>query len=111
MDITYRNNKLKKIFKDSISLCKKYGHERARKITQRIREFEAALNLHDINLNPKAKLHPLKGDRHGQYAVDVIHPFRLILMPSKCAVIDDDVSFLKKVEAVEFIEVVNYHED
>ena len=39
--------------------------------------LDAATRPEDMN-QPGWRFHPLKGDRAGQYAVDLIHPWRLV---------------------------------
>lgn len=109
MEISYRDKKLKKTFENFSLLLRKYGDRQARKIIQRIQEFEAALNLYDIYLNPMANLHQLKGNRKGQLAVDVINPFRLVFIPFITGEISGYPNYLKSVYAIEIIEIVNYH--
>ena len=56
-------------------------------------------------------LHMLSGDRRGQYAIDLVHPFRLIFEPNHNPVpirgdggVDTD-----QVTSVTILEVVDYH--
>ncbi len=53
----------------------------------------------------------LRGDRHGQYAVDLVNPYRLVFQPT-----DDPVPLKRdggvdvdEVRAVTIIDIVDYH--
>lgn len=74
-------------------------------------ELRAADTLADIGTLPPARCHQLSGDRAGQFAVDVQHPFRLIFesahdpVPRK----EDGGIDLTRVTAVRILEVTDYH--
>ena len=69
-----------------------------RKIFLRIQEIQSAEEV-EIMLNYKiGRCHKLSGDRNGQYAVDLIHPYRLIFT------IQGDVIEIACIE-----EIVDYH--
>ena len=55
--------------------------------------------------------HSLTGDRQGQFACDLKHPFRLIYEPSnKPLPIDENNNLIyNKVSIVEIIEITDYH--
>lgn len=71
----------------------------------------AAGNLHHVSLLPAARLHPLKGDRKGQFAVDAKHPYRLIFESNHdpIPVKEDGGVDLSKVTSVIILEVEDYH--
>lgn len=48
------------------------------KIQQRIDELSAALNVEMMIRFKIGRCHPLKGDRTNQYAVDLVHPYRMV---------------------------------
>lgn len=67
-------------------------------IWQRIDEIAAAPNVEMMVQFKIGRCHPLKGDRKNQYAVDLVHPYRLV--------------FEKKGNEIQiaFIsEIVDYH--
>jgi proteic killer suppression protein len=104
MEIVFKSKKLHKVFNDSSSLIKKYGNKHARKIVQRLNEFNAANSLYDIVILQAPRLHSLKGKMHGYWAVDLIHPFRLVIEP-----MDGETTDLKTVTEIKIIEVIDYH--
>lgn len=76
------------------------------KLTQRVRELDNAPNLGDIKNIPAARLHRLEGQRADEFAVDLIHPFRLIFKP---ILEDADLDKLESITIVRIEEVIDYH--
>jgi proteic killer suppression protein len=60
---------------------------------------------------PQARLHPLKGNRKGQFALDVKHPKRLIITPNHDPLpeLPDGGTDLERVTKVLVIEIEDYH--
>ena len=104
MEIEFKSKKLRKTCENYIKLCEKDGDKRARKIVQRINELIAASNLFDISMIPNARLHPLKQNRKGQLAVDIDHPYRMILEPA-----NGDIQDYQTITKVIIIEFIDYH--
>ena len=69
MNIEYKSKKLKRCCEDPRFAQATYGLQNARKLIQRIGEFDAAVSLSDIANNPAARLHKLEGKRRQQYTV------------------------------------------
>jgi len=88
MEISFKNEKLKKLCEDYHDLSREYGNKQAEKIMQRIRELQAFENLYDASKLPQLKLHPLKGNYSGCFAVNLIQPYRMIFEPLNGAVAD-----------------------
>lgn len=61
----------------------------------------------DIKYIPSARLHQLQGKRADEYAVDLVHPYRLILRP----LLDENVTIgeLEHITVVKIEEVTDYH--
>ena len=98
MDITYKNNKIKKVCTDAKIAERTYGLEMAEKIHQRIDEIAATENVEMMIQFHIGRCHPLTQNRKGQYAVDLVHPYRLV--------------FEKKgdeIQIVHILEIVDYH--
>ena len=57
------------------------------------------------------RLHQLRGNRAGQFAIDLTDPYRLILQPNHNPVPQKDGGGidLTRVTAITIIEVVDYH--
>lgn len=98
MDVKYRNNKIWKVCTDASAARKKYGDEVARKIAQRVGEISAAPNVEMMIAVHIGRCHSLVGDRAGQYAVDLVHPLRMVFTKEGDSV---------QVATIE--EIVDYH--
>jgi len=109
MDIAFRREKLRKICSDGRLLAKEYGRERAVKIQLRLDQLRAARTLSEMATFPAARCHELQGERRGQLAVDLVHPWRLIFTPLEW--IERDLGGLDwtKVEAIVIEDIVDYH--
>lgn len=98
MQIDYRTRKLEKVCTIAHESEKQYGNDMAEKIQQRIDEISAAPNVEMMVQFKIGRCHLLKGDRKNQYAVDLIHPYRLV--------------FEKKGNEIQIafiLEIVDYH--
>lgn len=103
MDISFRDNKLRKNCEDSKLLKKTFGN-RAQKIAQRLAEFAAAEYLDDIAKLPGPRLHPLKGEYAGYFAVYINHPFRIVIKP-----LNGDKNDYKTITKIEIVGIRDYH--
>ncbi len=110
MDINVNNKKLRKILEDKSKIIKKYGTKMARKIMQRIDDMKSAENL-EILMKLPGNHHPLTGDRKGQFACNLVQPYRLIYRPANdtLPIDDNDNLIYSEITIVEIIEIVDYH--
>ncbi|MSU56088.1 MAG: killer suppression protein HigA [Candidatus Taylorbacteria bacterium] len=104
MEISFANNKFQRLCEDSHDLKRKYGDIQSSRIIQRINELLSAEDLYDISKLPQARLHFLKGEWKGCFAVDIQHPYRLIAEPR-----NGDAGDLKSITKVVIIKVIDYH--
>ena len=81
MEIVFQNAKFKKEYDDFKLLRKADGEHRAKLIRRRLDAVAAAVVLEDLRNTP-GRLHELKGDRQGQFTLDLDGPYRLILAPA-----------------------------
>jgi len=90
-----------------------WGVENARKIRQRLAELNAAATLADVGRLPPVRLHTLKGDRKGQFAVDVKHPFRLLfeLAHDPVPLKHDGGVDMARITRVRVLSIEDYHGD
>ena len=98
MDITYKNNKIKKVCTDAKTAERTYGREMADKIHQRIDEIDASDTVEMLIQYHIGRCHSLTQNRKGQYAMDLVHPYRLV--------------FEKKgneIQVANILEIVDYH--
>ena len=61
----------------------------------RMDDLDAALGISDLSPLKSVNLHPLKGSRKGQYAVNANGPWRVVFTPTE--------------DGFEDVEITNYH--
>ena len=105
MEISFRTPRHKKLCENYSKLKGKFGSLQAEFIMTRITEFMAAESLYDIYCIPQTRLHKLEQNRKGQWAVDIKHPYRMILQP-----LNGNASNLKTITSIEILEIyIDYH--
>lgn len=70
-----------------------------------------AKNLASISTEPPLRRHLLRGDRSGQFAVDLDQSRRLVFKPNHDPIIltEDGGIDVTQVTAIKIIEVIDYH--
>lgn len=98
MQIKYKTKGLEKICTNVAEAEKKYGRDMAVKIHLRIDQL-MAIDTVELMIQYKiGRCHKLKGNRKNQYALDLVHPYRLV--------------FIKEgndIQIANIIEIVDYH--
>ena len=111
MDIAFRTRRLQKTFNAADALQRSYGARMARTIMSRMAVLRAARDLGLVPTTPPERRHQLVGDRDEQFAVDLVHPYRLVFeanhepLPRK----DDGGIDTDQVTAVTILDVIDYH--
>ena len=77
MEIVYKNNRLENSLTNDKEMLKSYG-VLAKKIKQRMTQLKEADNLSVISKLPALRLHPYKGDRMGEWSIDIMENWRII---------------------------------
>ena len=110
-NINFKSKKLQKTFNSEKKLQKKYGKNMATAIKKRMMVLRAAPTLDDVPHRSPERRHELKGKRKGAFAVDLVHPYRLVFKPAHDPVPtkDDGGIDLKSVTAITILEVEDYH--
>ena len=98
MDITYKNKKIEKVCTDAKISDRTYGNEMSEKIQMRIGEIEAAETVEEMIKYHIGRGHPLTNNRKGQYAVDLVHPYRLVFK-----------KYGNEIQVAHIMEIVDYH--
>ncbi|OGH76806.1 MAG: hypothetical protein A2469_03165 [Candidatus Magasanikbacteria bacterium RIFOXYC2_FULL_40_16] len=101
MIVGYKNTREEEFYADEKSLSSQYGDRMAKKINQRLSELVAAENPQQLPKN--ARFHEHGGKRKGMFSIDLIHPFRLIVLPT-CAY----TSYIE-ITSVEIYEIIDPH--
>lgn len=111
MDIAFTNHLLHKCANDHRYAHRKLGPQRAKKYLLRLQQLRAAACLADLRNVPQASFHELTGDRKGEIACNVDHPYRLILVPVHDPIPRKEDGGLDwdKVTAVTVTEITDYH--
>lgn len=98
MDVKYRNKGIEKVCTNASVAEKKYGSNMAEKIHQRIDQIKAAENVEQMIQFKIGRCHPLHQNREGQYAVDLVHPQRLVFEKEG-----------NEIQIANIIEIIDYH--
>jgi proteic killer suppression protein len=78
LELHFKNKKIRELCEKRSVAEKKLGADCARKLRTRLDDLNAATSVTDLVAgNP----HPLKGDRHGQFAVELTGGWRLVFVP------------------------------
>jgi plasmid maintenance system killer protein len=110
MEIRFRSRKDERIYSSHHRLVRRFGPQEAKRILQRLAELGEASSLAVMWSLPSAGCHELTGDRAGQFAVNLKHPYRLIFTPDgETPRLTDGGIDREKVTAIVIIERVNYH--
>lgn len=95
----YKNKQIEKVCTNLAVAERKYNKRMAVLIHQRINEISAIDSVETMIKNRLGRCHLLKGDRKGQYAVDLVQPFRLIFEIKE-----------EQIQIAKITEIVNYHD-
>ena len=98
MVITYKNKKIKKICTNAKTAEKTFGRNMADKIHQRIDEIGAADTVEMMIQYYIGRCHLLTQNRKGQYAMDLVHPYRLVFEKNG-----------DEIQIANILEIVDYH--
>ncbi|MDU1202542.1 MAG: type II toxin-antitoxin system RelE/ParE family toxin [Clostridiales bacterium] len=116
MEIIYKTTKLEKECTNYSKAKRKYNQQVADKLYSTINFIENASNLLDVKNMPMFRLHALKGDRKGTYAIDLGKKlgYRLIITPLDDEKnewnTDDEYLIFKSTKVIIILEVTNHYE-
>jgi len=79
LEIRFKNRKLEKQYRDVKVAEKAYGKQVARRYIQRVTIIKQARSFDELYKISVLKLHPLKGEREGEYAIALTGFYRLII--------------------------------
>ena len=98
MNISYKNKKIEKVCTDAKVSDRIYGKEMSEKIHMRIDEIQAADTVEEMILYRVGRCHSLTNNRKGQFAVDLVHPYRLVFEKHG-----------DEIQVAHIMEIVDYH--
>jgi len=110
MKVDFGSNKLKKQMSSASEIKRAFGVN-AKRVQQRLDEMESSPNLAVLQQIPAANCHPLKGDRKGEWAVDISGNYRIIFE------LDHDPLPIKengeieaiKITGIKILKTTDYH--
>lgn len=109
MEIKFKDKKLRELCEKKATAVKALGDIGARKLQSRLADIAAASRVTDLVAgNP----HPLKGDRLGQFALDLAGGWRLVFAPANAPIPRrDDASIDWSAVTIVNIEYIgDYHD-
>jgi proteic killer suppression protein len=113
MEIEFSSRSLQRACNSEKELIRRWGKNRGQTIGRRLQQLAAANNLFVAGFLPQLKLHPLKGKRAGQFAVDADYPYRIVFEPNERTLPrkNDGGLDVERITKIKIIEVVDYHGD
>ncbi|MCX6221044.1 MAG: killer suppression protein HigA [Bacteroidia bacterium] len=110
MKISYQSNRLRKSLNEAKEIQKEFG-TMAKKVSQRMKELIASDNLEVLKSIPAANCHELKGNRKGEFAVDISGNHRIIFVPDHDPVpVKEDHSLdCIRITDIEILGTEDYH--
>ena len=82
MYIEFKTKKLKQQCERQSKGVEAWGEQLARKVVQRLNELKYLPDVQALRALPHLRCHPLKGNRAGQYAIDLDRTVRPNSLPS-----------------------------
>jgi plasmid maintenance system killer protein len=110
LDVRFRTRKLQRICNSQAELKRHFG-DMADVIMNRLQVLAMANHLGQVPHTKPIRRHQLSGVRHGQFAVDLRHPYRLVFRPDHNPMpqrLDGGID-VNAVIAIEVIEIIDYH--
>lgn len=110
MKISFAHKSLEKQANDYKLCSRKMGARRAELFQKRLNDLRNSKSLEDVRYLP-GRYHELTGNRKGQWACDLDHPYRLIFEPQEKPIpTDKDGKYIwLEIKAIEIIEITDYH--
>ncbi|MDT0212054.1 hypothetical protein [Curtobacterium sp. BRD11] len=105
MDVFFADPKLEEMCASHRQLVRMFGSDNAARIEMRLQHLTEADSLQDLQLLG-GRLHSLKADRAGQFALDLKHPRRLVFVPVG---VDEPYDDWSEIRSIEILEIVDYH--
>ncbi len=109
MEIGFKDKKLQELCEQESVAQRKWGKNMARKLKARLADLMAAANVSELQAG---RPHPLKGDRAGQFALDLVHPQRLVFEPAHETIprLEDGGIDWRQVTEIYIIWIGDYHD-
>ena len=111
LNIAFKTKKLEKTFNSKREMDKAYGARMARALAIRLAVLRSAQALSMVPSTPPERRHQLHKDWRGHYAVDLVHPYRLIFKPNHRPLprLPDGGIDVAEITAIMIVDVIDYH--
>lgn len=114
MIITFASSGLEEECNDERLMVRRQGAQRAKLLKRRLFDLKAAstLGIFYPPFRRPARCHELKGNRKGQFSVDLDHPYRLIFKPlnNPLPLLPDGGVNWEKITAIEILGIEDTHD-
>lgn len=112
MNVSFGSSRIAKICNISQVAVRKLGTFSANKLQQRLNEFDGVQNLEELRTYfPQCNVHPLTGNRAGQFAVNLHGGNRLIFVPDQdLPQQSNDAVDFSHITAITITEIGDYHD-
>ena len=109
MDVAFSTSKIRKLCETRGEAERRLGSDCARKLRARLSDLEAAAVVTDLAVG---RPHPLKGERHGQFSVDLSGAMRLVFEPNHlpCPRTPDGAIDWQRVTRIAVVFIGDYHD-
>lgn len=109
MKILFANKKIRELCEQQRKAQQQLGNDCARKLRARLSDIESATTVTDL---VAGRPHPLKGERYGQFALDLAGGYRLVFCPAndpRPTTVDGSINWAQvSIVCIEFIG--DYHD-
>jgi len=108
VEINFKDKSLRDLCNHESLAQRNLGTNMARKLKLRLTQLSAALSMSELSVG---RPHPLTGKRAGQFALDLVHPMRLVFKPDHDPIpqTEDGGTDLSQVTRVIIVEIGDYH--
>lgn len=109
MELRFKDKKIRELCEQKAIAERKLGPDCARKLRTRLAELEAATCVTDLHAGSP---HPLKGNRVGQFALNLHGGYRLVFSPDQnpCPLHSDGGIDWAKVTIISIEFIGDYHD-
>ena len=109
MEISFATRRLEKTFNTERELTRRFGDRMARTMMVRMVVLRNAAILSDVPVTRPGRRHQLTQDRDELFAVDLVHPQRLVFEPNHNPIPREDDGWIDtdRVTAITIIEVID----
>jgi len=83
LEVTFRSRQLQRAFVESNQAVRLWGEAVARRYIIRIVTLQSVRDFEEVRRLASLRAHPLRGERKGQWALDLTARYRLIVRPSR----------------------------